>query len=89
KPNSPYGNSNSVGTAVFGIQNQTINFDHDLPVISYNMYPGIDPLNAANIVPTGNAFRNSYFRDEINQVQVRGHYDNGHGFMDSLDWGLE
>ncbi|MBB4616118.1 TonB-dependent receptor [Sphingomonas abaci] len=89
KPNSPYGNSNSVGTAVFGIQNQTLNFDNDLPVISYNMYPGIDPLNAANIVPTGNAFRNSYFRDRINQVQVRGHYDHGHGVMDSLDWGAE
>ena len=89
KPNSPYGNSNSVGTAVFGVQNQTLNFDHELPVISYNMYSGIDPLNAANIVPTGNAFRNSYFRDEINQVMVRGHYDHGHGFMDSLDWGTE
>ncbi len=89
KPDSPYGNSNSVGTAVFGVQSQTINFDHDLPVISFNMYPGIDPLNAANIVPTGNAFRNSYFRDEINQVHLSGHYDNGHGFMDSLDWGFE
>ena len=89
KPNSPYGISNSVGTAVFGIQNQTLNFDHELPVISYNMYPGIDALNAANIVPTGNAFRNAYFRDEINQVQLRGHYDHGHGFMDSLDWGTE
>ena len=89
KPDSPYGNSNSVGTAVFGIQSQTLNFDHQLPVISYNMYPGIDPLNPANIVPTGNAFRNSYFRDEINQVQLKGHYDHGHGFMDSLDFGFE
>ncbi|MEG3177623.1 TonB-dependent receptor [Sphingomonas sp. RB3P16] len=89
KPNSPYGNSNSVGTAVFGIQNQTINFQNQLPVISYNMYSGIDPLNAANIVPTGNAFRNSYFRDEINQVQLKGHYDHGHGFLESLDWGVQ
>jgi TonB-dependent receptor len=89
KPNSPYGNSNSVGTAVFGVQNQTINFENKLPVISYNMYPGIDPLNASNIVPTGNAFRNSYFRDEINQVQVKGHYDHGHGFLESLDWGVQ
>ena len=89
KPNSPYGNSNSVGTAVFGIQNQTINFDNKLPVLSYSMYPGIDPLNAANIVPTGNAFRNSYFRDEINQVQVKGHYDQDQGFLESLDWGVQ
>ncbi len=89
KPDSPYGNSNSFGTAVFGIQTQTINFDHQLPVISFAMYPGIDPLNPANIVPTGNAFRNSYFRDEINQVQLKGHYDHGHGFFDSFDWGFE
>ena len=89
KPNSPYGNSNSVGTAVFGIQNQTIDFTHQLPVLSYSMYPGIDPLNAANIVPTGNAFRNSYFRDEINQVQLKGHYDHDGGFLQSLDWGVQ
>lgn len=89
KPDSPYGNSNSVGTAIFGIQSQTINFDKTLPVISFAMQPGIDPLNPANIVPTGNAFRNSYFRDEINQVQLRGHYDHGHGFLDSLDWGFD
>ncbi len=89
KPNSPYGNSNSVGTAVFGVQNQTINFQNQLPVISYNMYSGIDPLNAANIVPTGNAFRNSYFRDEINQIQLKGHYDHSHGFLESLDWGVQ
>ncbi len=89
KPDSPYGNSNSVGTAVFGVQSQTLNFDNKLPVISFNMYPGIDPLNPANIVPTGNAFRNSYFRDEINEVQFKGHYDHNDGFLDSLDWGFE
>ena len=89
KPNSPYGNSNSFGTAVFGIQSQSINFANQLPVISFNMYPGIDPLNAANIVPTGNAFRNSYFRDEINQGQFKGHWDAHDGFLDSLDWGFE
>jgi hypothetical protein len=72
KPVNDYGSSISVGNAVFGVANQTINFENDLPVISYNMHPGIDPLNAALITPTGNAFRNAYFRDEINQVQLRG-----------------
>ena len=55
----------------------------------FNMYPGIDPLNKALITPTGNAFRNAYFRDEINQVRVSGHYDHDQGFLDSLDWGFE
>ncbi|WCM25108.1 TonB-dependent receptor [Sphingomonas sp. QA11] len=88
KPTNKYGSNMSVGTAIFGVQNQTINFDHDLPVISYNMAPGIDPLNAALVTPTGSAFRNAYFRDEINQVQLSSHYDHQGGFLDSLDFGV-
>ncbi|SEN45582.1 TonB-dependent receptor [Sphingomonas gellani] len=88
KPTNKYGNSNSLGTAIFGVASQSINFDNDLPVISYAMQPGIDPLNAALITPTGNAFRNSYFRDRINQVQVKGHYDHEGSFLDSIDWGF-
>ncbi|QNQ12105.1 TonB-dependent receptor [Sphingomonas alpina] len=88
KPTNKYGSSMSVGTAIFGVQSQTINFDHDLPVISYTMAPGIDPLNAGLITPTGNAFRNAYFRDEINQVQLSGHYDHDGGLLDSLDFGV-
>ena len=87
-PTNKYGNSNSLGTAIFGVANQTINFDNDLPVISYALQPGLDPLDASLITPTGSAFRNSYFKDEINQVQLRGHYDHGQGFMDSLDFGF-
>ncbi|MGH6613995.1 TonB-dependent receptor [Sphingomonas sp.] len=88
KPTNKYGSSMSVGTAIFGVQNQTINFDHDLPVISYDMAPGIDPLNKALITPTGNAFRNAYFKDTINQVQLSGHYDHDGGLLDSLDFGV-
>ena len=88
KPTNRFGSSMSVGNAVFGIQSQTINYDNDLPVISYIMSPGIDALNPANITPTGNAFRNAFFRDEINQVQLRGRYDHDGGFLDSIDWGV-
>ncbi|SFP97320.1 TonB-dependent receptor [Sphingomonas rubra] len=88
KPTNQYGNSNSLGTAIFGVANQTINFENDLPVISYQMQPGIDPLNAALITPTGSAFRTSYFRDRINQVQLKGHYDHDGSFLDSIDWGF-
>ncbi|WP_342454715.1 TonB-dependent receptor domain-containing protein [Sphingomonas sp. H160509] len=49
---------------------------------------GIDPLNAALITPTGNAFRNAYFKDEINQLQLKGHYDHDGEFLDSIDWGF-
>ena len=89
KPTSRFGNNNSLGLAIFGVANQTINFEDDLPVISYALQPGLDPLNAALVVPTGNAFRNSYFRDRINQFQVRGQYDHEGGFLDSLDFGVQ
>ncbi|MBR0553599.1 TonB-dependent receptor [Stakelama marina] len=88
KPTNNYGTSSSVGNAVFGIDNQTINFDNYMPVLSYQMYPGVDPLDPANITPTGNSFRNAYFRDEINQVQLKGHYDHDGSFLDSLDFGV-
>ncbi len=89
KPTNKYGNSNSLGLAIFGVATQTINFENDLPVISYAMQPGIDPLNRALITPTGNAFRNSYFRDRINQIQLEGHYDHEGAFLDSLDFGVQ
>jgi len=87
KPVNKYGSSTSVGNAVFGVASQTINFDKDLPVISYAMHAGIDPLNKALITPTGNAFRTAYFRNEINQIQLKGHYDHDGGFLDAIDFG--
>ena len=88
KPNNPYGTNVAVGNAVFGIQDQRVDYTKDLPIISAKLYPGIDPLNAANIVPTGNAFRNAYFRDEINQGRFDGSYDFDGSFLDSLDFGV-
>ena len=88
KPTNKYGTSTSIGNAIFGVQSQTINFENDLPVISYQMYPGIDPLDRSLITPTGNSFRNAYFRDEINQVQLTGHYDHVGDILDSIDAGF-
>lgn len=87
KPTNKYGSSVSVGNAVFGIQDQTIWFDKELPVINVEMYPGIDPLDPANITPTGNSFRNAYFKDRINQVQLKGNWDFDGSFLDSIDFG--
>lgn len=87
KPTNKYGSSVSVGNAVFGVASQTINFEKDLPVISYQMHAGINPLDRALITPTGNAFRNAYFRNEINQAALKSHYDHDGGFLDSIDFG--
>ncbi|MHA6720000.1 TonB-dependent receptor [Sphingomonas sp. RS6] len=88
KPTNKYGSSTSIGTAVFGVANQSIDFTQDLPIISVAMNPGIDALDASLITPTGNSFRNAYFRDEINQVQLSGHYDHDGGVLDALDFGF-
>ena len=78
----------SVGNAVFGIQDQTINYEHDLPVINVVMYPEIDALDPANITPTGNAFRTAYFKDRIDQGQLKGNWDFDSSFLDSVDFGV-
>ena len=91
KPTSQYGSSTSIGNAVFGIANQKIDFSQYVPSLQYNMYPGIDPFNAALVTPTGNAFRNAYFRDEINQGQFKGRWENPKdtlNFIDSVDFGV-
>ncbi|MCD2323343.1 TonB-dependent receptor [Sphingomonas sp. IC-56] len=88
KPTNDYGSSTSIGTAVFGVASQSINFENDLPILSYTMSPGIDPLNAGLVTPTGNSFRNAYFKDEINQVQLKGRYDHEGDFLDSIDAGF-
>ena len=88
KPTLPYGSSVSVGTAVFGVQEQRIDYTTYLPVISYVNAPGIDSNDISQRFATGNAFRNAYFRDEIDQVQLSGNYEPAGGFMESLDFGV-
>ena len=88
KPTNRFGSSVSVGNAIFGIDNQRINFEQDFPILSFNLQPGLDPLNAALITPTGNAFRNAFFRDRINEVQLRGTYDHEGGLLDAVDFGV-
>ena len=88
KPNNKFGTNMSVGNAVFGIADQTVNYEHDLPVINVVMYPEVDELDPANITPTGNAFRTAYFKDRINQGQLKGNWDFDGSFLDSIDFGV-
>lgn len=86
KPTSPYGSGIAVGTAIFGVASQSVDFTSDLPVISVTMHPGAE-ITAANIRPAGNAFRNAYMKDTINQVSLRGGFDFDASFIESLDFG--
>lgn len=87
KPTSPYGSNIAVGSAIFGVRNQRVDFTTPMPVISVNMYPGAE-INAANIRPAGNAFRNAYMKDTINEVSLKGGWDFDASVIDSLDFGV-
>lgn len=87
KPTSPYGSNIAVGSAIYGVRTQKVDFTTDMPVISVGMYPGSD-VNAANIRPAGNAFRNAYMKDTINEVSLRGGWDFDASLIDSLDFGV-
>lgn len=88
KPTNPYGTSVSVGTAVFGVAMQGLDFSEELPVLYYDAAPGMDPADASNIFATGNAFRNAYQRSDIEQFQLRGSYRPEIDFVESLDFGV-
>lgn len=87
KPTAPYGTGIAVGSAIYGVKNQKVDFTKGIPVISVEMYPGSE-ITAANIRPAGNAFRTAYQRDEINEVSFRGGYDFDASFINSLDFGV-
>lgn len=87
EPTSPYGSNIAVGSAIYGVQNQRVDFTSDMPVISVEMYPGSE-IDASNIRPAGNAFRTAYMRDRINEVRLSGGKDFDDGFIESLDFGV-
>ena len=87
KPTSPYGSNIAVGSAIYGVASQTVDFTSDMPTISVEMYPGAE-ITPGNIRPAGNAFRNAYMKDRINEVSLRGGYDFDMSIIDSLDFGV-
>jgi len=86
KPTSPYGSGIAVGAAIFGVASQRVDFTTDMPVISVTMHPGAE-ITAGNIRPAGNAFRNAYMKDTIDQVSLHGGFDFDASFIESLDFG--
>lgn len=86
KPTSPYGSGIAVGTAIFGVASQRVDFTSDMPVISVTMHPGAE-IDPANIRPAGNAFRNAFFKDTIDQISLSGGFDFDSSFIESLDFG--
>lgn len=89
KPGNKYGSNMSVGSAVLSIDNQTIIFDQDLPVINVAQNPELpDLFEASSIVGTGSAFRNAYVKDDLTQFRAYGSYEFDDSLIDSVDFGM-
>jgi TonB-dependent receptor len=68
KPDSPFGSSNTLGTASFSRGTTSVDFSKDLPVLSIQ---GADFQRAPQQV-TGSVFENAYVKSEISQIQTHG-----------------
>jgi TonB-dependent receptor len=67
-PDSPYGSSNTLGTASFSRGTTTADFSKDFPVLSIQ---GADFARAPQQV-TGSTFQNGYMKGDIAQTQFKG-----------------
>ncbi|WP_229425493.1 TonB-dependent receptor [Massilia sp. Se16.2.3] len=67
-PDSPYGSSNTLGTASFSRGNTTGDFRNDFPVLSIEDAD----FNRARQQVTGSTFQNGYMRGDIEQAQLKG-----------------
>lgn len=83
---SPYGSNATLGTAGFFRGTTTVDFTRDFPVLSVQLPPGQTSIDPAGMLVTGSSFRNSYMKSEIDQGQIRGHFDFGEASR--LDFGV-
>jgi TonB-dependent receptor len=67
-PDSPFGSSNTLGSASFSRGNTTADFSHDFPVLSI---AGANFVQAPQQV-TGSVFQNGYMKGEVDQLQLKG-----------------
>ncbi|MCU6500554.1 TonB-dependent receptor [Rugamonas sp. A1-17] len=68
RADSPFGSSNTLGTASFSRGDTTADFSHDFPVLSI---AGADFTKAPQQV-TGSVFTNGYMKGEVDQTQLKG-----------------
>ena len=83
---SPYGSSGVLGAAGFFRGTTTVDFSRDFPVLNVTLPAGQTAIDPSRMLVTGSAFRNSYMKSEVEQLQVSGEF-KFEGFS-RLDFGL-
>lgn len=87
RADSPFGSDVAIGSAIFGLERQSVRFDQDLPILSV-AFPDNAPIDPSRAQGTGNAFRNSLQEADVNQVQFHGeYYENFDGLDLTVDFG--
>ncbi len=72
---SPYGSNAVLGTAGFFRGTTTVDFTRDFPVMSVQLPPGMSSIDPSAMLVTGSSFRNSYMKSDVDQGQIKGHFD--------------
>ncbi|WNC71536.1 TonB-dependent receptor [Thalassotalea psychrophila] len=88
KPDSIYGNSNTIQMATWTRAETKVDFTSDFPVVEVAFPDGTNGLTPDDVRTTGTSFRNSYMKSEIEQVQLDGTYVFDQGVVESIDFGV-
>ncbi len=88
KPDSIYGNSNTIQMATWTRAETKVDFSSGFPVVEIVFPEGVNGLTPEGVVTTGTSFRNSYQKSEIDQLQLNGSYVFDQGIVESIDFGL-
>ena len=77
KPDSEWGSQGNIGTAAWIRGDTTVYFDGELPILSYELAPGVTGVHPSQARPTGRQFVNGYSRGEVDQGQLSGTFKFG------------
>jgi len=88
KPNTIYGNSNTIQLATWTRAETKVDFTSGFPVVEVVFPDGVDGLTPEGVKTTGTSFRNSYMKSEIEQLQLDGEYVFDDGIVESIDFGI-
>lgn len=83
---SPFGSNAVLGTAGYYRGTTRVDFSNDFPVLSVQLPPGQNGIDASQMLTTGSSFRNGYTKSDVEQFHLMGDFV----FADdsSLDFGV-
>jgi len=88
KPDSIYGNSNTIQMATWTRAETKVDFASGFPVVEVVFPEGTSGLTPEGVRTTGTSFRNSYMKSDIDQIQLDGTYIFDEGIVESIDFGI-